>query len=79
MTIVTEAFDTLKAAMQADLSYAWSWHCNIAMPIFDQGVPHRQSNEAAARIMEHIFGVDIRKSREWEVTVGHTQAVDAKR
>lgn len=46
------AFDTLKTAMKEDPGYAWSWHCNLAMPIMDAiGVSHADANKAAALLM----------------------------
>lgn len=40
MPITTkEAFDTLKSALQTDAGYAWSWHCSIAMAIYDESHP----------------------------------------
>jgi len=59
VTIAT-AFDELKAAMQADPEYAWSWHCNFAMPIMDaSGISHEKANKAAAHLMQHVFDYDI--------------------
>lgn len=55
-----QAFDILKRAILADPGYAWSWHCNFAMPIYDSGVDHEIANKAAARLMEHIFQADIK-------------------
>jgi hypothetical protein len=53
------AYDLLKAALQDDHGYAWSWHCNIAMAIYDSlQLSHRESNLAAAKIMERVFEVD---------------------
>ena len=53
------AFYTLKTAMKEDLGYAWSWHCNLAMPIMDAiGVSHADANKAAARLVSHLFGLD---------------------
>ncbi len=57
----------LRAFLQADLDVAWSWHCNFAMPMQDEGVSHEQANRAAARIMVGIFGVDVTKHKAWEV------------
>ena len=49
----------LAQALKEDADYAWSWHCNLAMPIMDStGVSHRVANEAAARLMQHLFGID---------------------
>jgi len=44
-----EAFETLKKAIGDDPSYAWSWHCNIAMAAHDSGAgPHDACNRGAA-------------------------------
>lgn len=62
-------FDQLKAALNADSGFAWSWHCNIAMPIMDRlGCSHREANEAAAAVMQHLFGLDMRLNRCWDAT-----------
>lgn len=52
------AMDTLRAAIKADEGYAWSWHCNIAMASFDEGLSHDAANAAAARFMKMCFDVD---------------------
>lgn len=39
VTAVSASFETLKAALQADPGYAWTWHCNIAMAIYDESHP----------------------------------------
>lgn len=72
---IVEAMDRLKTAIRMDPGYAWSWHCNLAMPILDTrrviGEPlirHRQANEMAANLMQHLFDVDVRASREWAAT-----------
>lgn len=55
---ISVAFRALVNVMQSDPSYAWTWHCNMAMPIHDEGVTPRTANLAAARIMRHVFEVD---------------------
>jgi hypothetical protein len=55
----------LKQALQADTSYAWSWHCNVAMQFVDRGGDHRVANEAAAAFMSICFDVDVKHSPEW--------------
>ena len=35
---IAVAFRALANAMQSDPGYAWSWHCNIAMAAFDEGL-----------------------------------------
>jgi hypothetical protein len=50
--------------LQQEPDYAWSWHCNIAMPIYDtmdepDGI---FANKCAARLMKHLFDVDMTKN-----------------
>lgn len=54
---IKEAFETLKTAIQSDPSYAWSWHCNVAMASVDEGMPSEAANKAADRFMQICFGV----------------------
>lgn len=56
------AFADLKAAMQEDPGYAWSWHCNIACTTMDEGLDHAAANRAAARFMALCFDVDTSKA-----------------
>jgi hypothetical protein len=72
MNTTKEAFDALQKQLQTDDALAWSWHCNIAMAIFDTAQPaantpakHRFANEAAALTMSRLFEVDVTKLREW--------------
>jgi predicted TIM-barrel fold metal-dependent hydrolase len=54
------AFRGLQAALRADPDYAWAWHCNVAMPVMDAtGVSHEVANATAARLMRHLFDIDI--------------------
>lgn len=62
------AFATLGAAMRTDPGYAWSWHCNIAMPIMDSiDVSHEKANRAAKSVMALIFGIDVTEFDEWKL------------
>ena len=46
-------------ALKADPERAWSWHCNIAMPIMDYlKVSPADANLAAVKLMKHLFDVD---------------------
>lgn len=63
---IKQALDTLKLAFKNDPEYAWSWHCNIAMPMYDSfafngtnSITYFEANVAAARIMHHLFNVDM--------------------
>lgn len=64
---VEEAMNTLKKAMQDDPHYAWGWHCNITMAIFDTGAASlRKSHIASARVMRNCFAIDITKHSEYD-------------
>jgi hypothetical protein len=68
---IAEALDVLSTAMKNDDSFAWVWHCNVAVPFMDEGGTHKQANLAASRFMHNAFKVDTetmareRFSREW--------------
>ena len=65
---IKEAFETLKQAMANDPSYAYSWHCNLAMMChdailnFDSQVSfaHNVGNDAASRFMKMLFDVETK-------------------
>jgi len=61
-----QAMDFLRSAIRKDESYAWSWHCNIAMCLYDELMSenrcsheyaHAVSNNAASRFMLSCFDV----------------------
>lgn len=60
------AVRTLSKAMKDDPGFAWSWHCNIAMPIFDAAnkgcvepvMSAAKANEIAKKLMKHLFDVE---------------------
>ena len=64
---VEEAFKVLKQAMHNDPAYAYSWHANIAMAMYDSfpevfWLPthdklHKIANEGASRFMGQAFDV----------------------
>src|SRR5574343_1152578 len=56
----------LTEEIQSDDDYAWSWHCNIAMPIYDEGQTHEAANKAAARVMSCLFSVDVTEFEPWK-------------
>ena len=70
---VTESFKIIQQAMQEDTSYAWSWHCNIAVPMMDEGVKHKRANRSAANIMRNIFNVDVTKFPEYITIMERTK------
>lgn len=65
---VSEAFEVLKEAMKNDPAYAYSWHANIAMAMYDEfpsvfWLPcdeklHEIANEGATRFMKRAFDVE---------------------
>jgi hypothetical protein len=64
---LAHSFEHLKAMINRDADYAWSWHCNIAMSHYDAMIAagythhrsiHKTSNAGAARFMRLAFGVD---------------------
>lgn len=65
-------FALLTEQLKEDPEYAWSWHCNIAMGIFDRvdnQISHRKSNEIAASMMKSFFDIDITTNPSYETTV----------
>lgn len=60
-----DAFDVLRGAIKKDSSYAWSWHCNVAVCSMDEGLDHKAANRAAARFMYNCFDVDTTKFKEY--------------
>ncbi len=66
MNTVKEAMDLLSKEMQEDHSYAWSWHCNIAMASQDEGMCHTKANRAAAHFMYIAFQIDTSSFEEYK-------------
>lgn len=65
--MVEEAINTLQKAMQDDPNYAWGWHCNITMAIFDTGVASlRESRVASARVLQNCFAIDITQHPDYD-------------
>lgn len=64
---VSTAMAVLTAAFQSDPEYAYSWHANIAMAVYDSfpstilgGTEslHKRSNTAASRFMKSAFDIE---------------------
>jgi hypothetical protein len=52
-------YAALRSQMLNDESFAYSWHCNIAVPLMDiLAVDHNTANETATKLMNHLFKVD---------------------
>ena len=45
----------LTRQMHRDTEYAWTWHCNLAMAAYDEGLEHHAANRAAGRFMSSLF------------------------
>lgn len=58
---IKKAFEVLKKAIQSDPSYAWAWHCNIAVSAQDEGMEYNASQRAASRFMKTCFGVETKE------------------
>lgn len=59
--------EELKDGIHSDPEYAWSWQCNLAVPIMDAiGVSHKDANRAAALIMAQMFDYDITAHPHYE-------------
>lgn len=64
---VKKELEIIMEAMKLDDDYAWSWHCNIAMPIKDlTNLSHRKCNQIAAFLMDRLFGVDTSSNKHYE-------------
>lgn len=59
MKNVKESMDVIRKAIHIDEDYAWSWHCNLAMTSYDEGLSHKSANKAAARFMQICFDYDV--------------------
>lgn len=66
-----EAYEAMKAAMATDPSYAWSWHCNIAMPLIDNGIDEKLAQKCAAQLMQHFWGVDTAEHQNFPTARGN--------
>ena len=49
-----QAMERLATALLSDPSYAWSWHCNLAVSAFDEGVDRSRANRIAARFLSTL-------------------------
>ena len=62
-----------KAIQDNDGSYAWAWHCNIAMMAYDAGTEHKMANDGAARFMKLAFGVDTTQFDEYKEIMNYKE------
>ena len=66
MKSIKLAMSVLKEAMIKDPEYAWGWHCNLAMASYDEGLKHKEANQAAARFMRSAFDIDTTKNEHYK-------------
>ncbi len=55
-----EAMNVIRRAMRDDPGYAWTWHCNIAILLLDEGVAHDRANSRASGFMRLAFDVETK-------------------
>jgi hypothetical protein len=62
---IEQAMIRLKKAMKDEPYYAYAWHANIAMSVYDECTndishheSHRLGNDAASRFMKICFGAE---------------------
>ena len=64
---IKKELDTIKKAMKEDSDFAWSWHCNLAMPIHDMTrLSKRKCNQIAVVLMKHLFEIDTSENPNYE-------------
>lgn len=61
----------LQQAIREDDDYAWTWFCNIAMLMQDEGVEARRANERAAGFMLNTFRCDVKRMPMWKVQLSN--------
>ena len=55
---ISKELSVMSQAFEKDMDFAWSWHCNIAMAMIDEGCHRDIANIGAANFMKRCFGVD---------------------
>jgi len=64
---IEQELNFIKDQMKKDNDFAWSWHCNIAMPIYDStNLSKRKCNQIAVNLMRHLFDVDTSENKHYE-------------
>jgi len=66
MKNIKEAWETIKESIESDPEYAWAVHCNLAMPIYDEGCDIKIANKIAARIIRHWFNYDMNNNKFYQ-------------
>lgn len=73
---IATAMSEVIEALLTEPDYAWSWHCNVAMAAVDAGVPHKTANEAAARFLMTLAGVDTTVLPEYQALVRYWEVAE---
>ena len=56
---IRKEFEQFCKAVQSDPDLVWGWHCNIAMPIYDNTeLSLEDANKLAVQLMKHLFNID---------------------
>lgn len=66
---VPSSMEAVTKAMREDQSYAWGWHCNLAMAMRDEGVDAMVAERAAARFLQILttgVGVESIDTRQFD-------------
>lgn len=66
--IIKNSILSLKEAIKNDPDYAWSWHCNLAMCAYDEGLDMAAANRSAMRFMKILFDYDMTKHELYKNT-----------
>lgn len=61
---LNEALQVVREAIKSSPSYAWQWHCDIAMKIWDHTHDGVLSNTIASNIMHKLFGIETRYPKD---------------
>lgn len=75
ITLTPTPFAELANLIRTDPEYAWAFHCNLAVPIWDvTRCTHTYANQAAALIMRQMFDHDITTHQQYEYGKSAVQA-----
>lgn len=71
--MIKNELDVIKKSMKEDSELAWTWHCNIAMAVYDT-LPQENyrekgiiANNASALVMRRLFDVEITTNELWKL------------
>uniref|UniRef100_A0AB39CCG6 Virion structural protein n=1 Tax=Pseudomonas phage RVTF4 TaxID=3236931 RepID=A0AB39CCG6_9VIRU len=68
-------FDKFRNGLAEDQPWAWSWFCNIAVPLMDRlDISHHDANVAAAHLFQHLFSIDVTGWKEYQDIINNPDA-----